>query len=189
MFLEILPVHQTYCQMALDYPELSEDRATLQTFYLINVLAHDGELGEPWEERKANHAGETREEDLQGGDVASFLGDFFITHSIGQTLLRIMLYNDDNDLKKRVKWETYSVFRSCTCVHSQLDWLVTHKSRIDSKIILKLSTAPEIRLHLFWNHRFIYLIGKPINAVLFFLYFLICYPSYFCLVFFWSVLF
>ena len=74
--------------MALDYPELPKQRTTLKCFNVFYVLAHYGKLAEPWEERKPNHAGKTREEDLQGADVASFLCNFFIGHSIGYALLR-----------------------------------------------------------------------------------------------------
>lgn len=78
--------------MALDDPELPEQRTAPQTFNVFYVLAHYGKLTEPWEEGKANHAWKPREENLQGADVASFLCNFFIGHSIDHALLRIVLY-------------------------------------------------------------------------------------------------
>lgn len=72
--------------MALDYPELSEQRTALKSFNVSYVLTHNGKMAKPWEERKPNHAGEAREEDLQGADIASFLYNFFIGHSIGHAL-------------------------------------------------------------------------------------------------------
>lgn len=74
--------------MALHYPELLKQRTALKCFNVFYVLAHYGKLAEPWEEGKPNHAGKAREEDLQGADVASFLCNFFIGHSIGHALLR-----------------------------------------------------------------------------------------------------
>lgn len=59
--------------MTLDYPELLKQRTALEAFDVLYVLAHYGELAEPWEEGKSNHAGKTSEEDLQGADIASFL--------------------------------------------------------------------------------------------------------------------
>lgn len=77
--------------MALDNPELLEQRTAFKTLNAFYVLAHYSKLTEPWEERKANHARKTRKEDLQGADVASFLCNFFIGHSIDHALLRVML--------------------------------------------------------------------------------------------------
>lgn len=73
--------------MALDYPELPKQRTALKSFHVFYVLAQYDKLAEPWEERKPNHAGETREEDLQGADAAPFFSNSFIGHSIGQALL------------------------------------------------------------------------------------------------------
>lgn len=74
--------------MALDYPQLPKQRTALESFNVFYVLAHYSQLAEPWEEGKPNHAGKTREEDLQGADVAAFLCNFVIGHSIGHALLR-----------------------------------------------------------------------------------------------------
>lgn len=85
-----------YCQMALDYPELSKQRTALKCFDVFYVLAHNGKLAKPWEEGKPDHAGKTGEEDLQGADVASFLYNFFIGHSIGHALLRKIFIWENN---------------------------------------------------------------------------------------------
>lgn len=73
--------------MALDYPELLKQRTALKPINVLYVLAYYGKLGQPWEEGKANHAGETREEHLQWCDVASLLCNFFIGDSISHALL------------------------------------------------------------------------------------------------------
>lgn len=82
--------------MALDYPELLKQRTALQPFNVFYVLAHYRQLAEPREERKPGHAGKTREEDLQGADVASLLCNFVIGDSIGHALLRETFMGQDN---------------------------------------------------------------------------------------------
>ena len=72
--------------MALGYPELLKQRTALKPLNVFYVLAHDGKPAQPWEEGKPDHARKTREEHLQGGDVASYLLNFFIGHSISQAL-------------------------------------------------------------------------------------------------------
>lgn len=74
--------------MALDYPELPKQRTAFKWFNVFYALAHDGKLAQPGEEGKPNHAGKTREEDLQRANVTSFLCNFLIGHSIGHALLR-----------------------------------------------------------------------------------------------------
>lgn len=73
--------------MAFSYPELLEKRTTIERFYSIYALAHNGELAEHWEERKPHHAGETREKHLQGTGVASLFPKSFIADPIVRTLL------------------------------------------------------------------------------------------------------
>lgn len=79
-------INETYCQTALNYPEITEQRTALNAFDVFYVLSHYGELAEICEEGKPNHAGETSKEDLQGADAASFLCNFFIGHSTGHAL-------------------------------------------------------------------------------------------------------
>lgn len=78
---------QTHCQVALDHPELPKQRAAVKCINVFYVLAHDGKVAESWEEGKTDHARKTREEDLQGADVATFLCNFFIGYSISHALL------------------------------------------------------------------------------------------------------
>lgn len=68
--------------MTLSNPELLEKRATIERFYSLYALAHNGELAQHWEERKPHHAGETREKHLKGADVASLLPKSFIADAI-----------------------------------------------------------------------------------------------------------
>jgi len=50
--------------MALDYPELLEQRTVFKSFNVFYILFHDCKLAETWEKGESDHAGETREEDL-----------------------------------------------------------------------------------------------------------------------------
>lgn len=78
---------QTYCQSTLSHPQLLEQGATLQSLDLCQLLTHNGEVTEIWEEGKPNHVGESREKDLQGVDAGSILCERAIRRSIFCTLL------------------------------------------------------------------------------------------------------
>lgn len=78
---------QTYCQSTLSHPQLLQQGTTLQSLNLCQLLTHNGELTEIWEEGKPNHVGESREKDLQGVDAGSILCEHVVRRSIFCALL------------------------------------------------------------------------------------------------------
>lgn len=78
---------QTYCQSTLSHPQLLEQGAALQSLNLCQLLTHNGEVTEIWEEGKPNHVGQSREKDLQGVDAGSILCERVVRRSIFCTLL------------------------------------------------------------------------------------------------------